>query len=187
MKTLYMLCGVPGSGKSTWTEKFLDQQKELLTKLRGDDFIKALNRKNEPLVLSTDDIIEDIAWRHNMTYNEVFGDVTYAFAERMMHKLAAYAFQNRKIIIWDQTNLTVKSRARKLARVPADWQKVAIVFDVPFDLKARLESRPGKVIPWPVVENMIKNYQKPTFEEGFDVIWPFHAWDERVNQYMGKK
>jgi hypothetical protein len=47
---------------------------------------------------------------------------------------------------------------------------VAIAFGVPDDLQDRLASREGKTIPPKIVEGMIRNYKKPTEEEGFDHI-----------------
>ncbi len=151
-KQFYMLCGIPGSGKSTWV----------------DQTVGSMVAKN--MVLSTDDIIQDIADRQKLTYNDVFGDVTYAFAERMMHKLASIAFERCDVVIWDQTNLSVKTRARKLARVPLCWTKIAVFFDVPENLEERLASRPGKHIPKNVIEGMKRTYTKPRIEEGFDLI-----------------
>jgi tRNA uridine 5-carbamoylmethylation protein Kti12 len=34
-----------------------------------------------------------------------------------------------------------------------------------------LNSRPGKVIPDHVVNDMIENFEQPTLAEGFDQIW----------------
>jgi len=41
----------------------------------------------------------------------------------------------------------------------------------PDELKRRLASRPGKVIPDDVVQQMIDNWEEPTLEEGFKEIW----------------
>jgi len=55
---LWMLVGVPGSGKSTWIEETeLDEG-------QGQDTV----------ILSTDDYIEHIASIRGTTYNEVFHD-----------------------------------------------------------------------------------------------------------------
>lgn len=152
-----MLCGVPGSGKSTWTRNFVAdyQYRWPLHKI---------------MILSTDDILQDIADRHGLTYNDVFGPITYSFAERMMHKLAGIAFQQADLVIWDQTNLNAKTRAKKLALVPKDWYKRAVAFSVPADLEERLASRPGKIIPRNVIQGMIRGYKPPVREEGFNMI-----------------
>jgi gluconate kinase len=54
-----------------------------------------------------------------------------------------------------------------------DYEHIAVVFKTPdLDvLKERLASRPGKEIPWEVVQGMIDNFEMPIEEEGFKEIW----------------
>lgn len=150
MPVLYMLIGVPGSGKSTWIK----------------------NNKHDAVVISTDDYVERAAEKQGKTYSEVFKDVI-GFATDQMEKDIIQAVRNERDIIWDQTNLTAKSRKAKLAKIPDDYHKVAVFFPVPKDLRDRLASRPGKTIPEPVVLSMINQLQPPTKEEGFDEIVAF--------------
>ena len=147
MATLYMLVGVPGSGKTTWIR----------------------NNKHDAVVLSTDDYIEKIAAKQGKTYSEVFKD-TIGDATDQMEKDLIQALRNERDIIWDQTNLTAKSRKSKLSRIPKSYKKVGVYFSVPQDLRDRLASRPGKVIPEPVIISMINQLQPPTKEEGFDEV-----------------
>ena len=154
MMDFYMMIGLPGSGKSTWIKAFLQQH----------------NTKSF-FIVSTDDIIEMIGSRYNLTYNQVFDDITYSFAEKMSHKLARHAVRNNMNIIWDQTNLTEKSRARKLSMIPVSlYKRIGVYFPIPDDLETRLSSRPGKNIPSDVIENMKKNMQEPSLSEDFDQI-----------------
>lgn len=167
MTTFYMTVGLPGVGKSTWTNKFKRMNHNYLT----FDFLnKNLPFQENLTIISTDNIIENIAKEYRLTYNDVFDDITYSFAEKMSHKLAKFAFARNDIVIWDQTNLTIKSRAKKLALVPAHYKKICVSFGVPDDLSERLQSRPGKIIPEHVMKNMIRYYQAPTTTEGFDDI-----------------
>ena len=73
----------------------------------------------------------------------------------------------------DQTNLTAKSRARKLAAIPKSYKRVAVVVPThitdPARWRAQLE-RPGKTIPEDVIDQMIQNFEPPTSAEGFDQI-----------------
>jgi len=75
-------------------------------------------------------------------------------------------------ILWDQTSTTIASRTRKFNMLP-DYEHIAIVFATPniAVLKERLASRPGKIVPWEVVQGMIDNFEMPTPEEGFKEIW----------------
>jgi predicted kinase len=158
MKTFYMMCGLPGTGKSTWIQNFRE-----LNNLYGP----TLNIQ----IISTDNIIESIASQHNLTYNEIFGDITYSFAEKMMYKIADLTFKSNEydVVIWDQTNLTVGTRAKKLKLVPTEYKKIAVYFSIPETWEERL-NRPGKTIPKNVIDNMKKNLQIPELSEGFDKI-----------------
>jgi predicted kinase len=147
MPTLYMLVGVPGSGKSTWIK----------------------NNDHDAVVLSTDNYIERAAEKQGKTYSEVFQDAI-GNANTQMEKDLLQAVRNERDIIWDQTNLTAKSRKSKLSRIPKSYKKVAVYFTVPPDLRDRLAGRPGKTIPEPVIISMINQLQPPTKEEGFDEI-----------------
>lgn len=172
MTTFYMMVGLPGAGKSTWTDRFKRRNRmELLDSFNFNDNLS---------VISTDSIIERIAEEYRLTYNDVFDNITYSFAEKISHKMAEFAFTRKDIIIWDQTNLTIKSRAKKLAMVPSDYKKICVLFGVPDNLSDRLNSRPGKIIPDNVMLNMIRSYQQPTITEGFDnIILP----TDKINKY----
>jgi len=148
---LYMLIGVPGSGKSTW--------------IANQDWTKDI-----PIV-SSDKFIDEHAAKEGKTYNEVFKD--YApVAIRLMENQALICKANGTDVIWDQTNTTVKSRAKKLAMLDG-YEKIAIVFRTPemVEHRRRLENRPGKSIPENVMTLMINGLQEPTEEEGFNEIW----------------
>lgn len=149
MYRMWMLIGVPGSGKSTWRNRI----------------------STDAVVLSTDDRIDAIAAAEGKTYTEVFKD-NIAAAEKAMYQDAMRAFASGQDVIWDQTNLTAKSRAKKLIIVPDDYEKIAVYFPTPEpdELKRRLDSRPGKTIPANIVMGMISTLQPPTKEEGFDSI-----------------
>lgn len=149
MPTLYMLVGVPASGKSTWANQN-----------RGD-----------ALVASSDDYIEKQAEKMGTTYSDVFDDYIKA-ANTHAIETARKAFSNKVDLIWDQTNLTKNGRRNKLKMVPKDYKKVAVFFPTPHIdvLKNRLGNRPGKNIPDYVISTMIKTVEKPTTDEGFNEV-----------------
>jgi len=149
MPNFYMLIGVPASGKSTW---------------------RAQHAGNAEII-STDDIIEHRAKSLGLTYNDVFKD-SIKEATELANRHAYKAFRMNKDVIWDQTNLTPKSRKPKLAYVPDDWKKIAVVFATPSqeEWQRRLASRPGKSIPWNVLWGMSRSLAEPTPEEGFHEV-----------------
>ena len=151
MPKCYQMVGVPGSGKSTW--------------IANQDWAKDV-----PIV-STDNFVEAYAKEQGKTYNEVF-DEYMPTAVDLMSMAVVHAREHGHDIIWDQTNTSVKSRARKF-RMLRDYEHIAIVFKTPSDdeLTKRLASRPGKNIPDRVMRSMIEGFEVPSEEEGFTEIW----------------
>lgn len=153
MSKVYVLVGVPASGKSTW--------------------IKNQNWIDDCVVVSTDDFVEDYAKECGLTYSEVFDEYMPTAIELMLDKVV-WARDNGKDIIWDQTSCSIATRAKKI-RMLSDYHKIAVVFQTPNtnELKQRLASRPGKNVPWEVVSDMAQKLEvEPvTKEEGFDEIW----------------
>jgi predicted kinase len=147
----YQLIGVPAAGKSTW--------------IKEQVWMLGLT------VVSTDPFVEDYARAQGKTYTEVFKDYM-PIAVNLMADQVVFAREHDHTVIWDQTSTTVASRTRKFRMLP-DYEHIAIVFRTPdLDvLKERLISRPGKEIPWEVVQGMIDNWEEPTLEEGFTEIW----------------
>jgi predicted kinase len=151
MPKCYQLIGIPASGKSTWIK----------------NQIWALGLT----IVSTDAFVEDYARKQGKTYSEVFKDYMPT-AVNLMAEQVVFAREHEHTVIWDQTSTTLASRTRKFNMLP-DYEHIAVVFKNPdFDvLKDRLASRPGKEIPWEVVQGMIDNWEEPTLEEGFKEIW----------------
>ena len=149
MPTIYMLIGVPASGKSTWVEK----------------------NKGDALVISTDNLIETYAADNGKTYNEVFKE-QIKIANKVVLEHVKVAFAAGQDVVWDQTNLTKKSRATKLAMVPEHYRKEAVFFATPLEeeWQRRLSSRPGKSIPAHILDSMVEMLEMPELDEGWHII-----------------
>ena len=161
MAELIVMVGVPGSGKST--------------------YIKQINKDSKYTVISLDDRIEDLA-RENELFNEK-GHIDYNKAFKIYlkdaNRLHMYsikdAFDNEKDIIWDQTNMSVKSRRKIFSNLPKCYTDIsAVVFSLTdVEWKKRFHNRKqltGKSVPMEVVEQMFRNFEMPTKEEGFTKI-----------------
>ena len=149
MPTMYMLIGVPASGKSTWVEK----------------------NKGNALVISSDALIEEYADDNGKTYDEVFkGQIKIATKIALEHAEAAFAADQD--VIWDQTNITKKSRKSKLAMAPEHYRKTAVFFATPLEeeWQRRLNSRPGKSIPAHILDSMVEMLEMPELDEGWHII-----------------
>jgi predicted kinase len=145
------MVGVPGSGKSTW----------IANQVWAADCV----------VVSTDRWIEVFARELNSTYSDVF-DLFMPAAVRAMSAEVSRAQQQGRDIIWDQTSVSVTSRAKKFASLP-NYEHVAVMFHTPEkeELVRRLAGRPGKTIPDSVLHDMIDSFEEPTEAEGFQEIW----------------
>ena len=151
MPKVYVLVGVPGSGKSTWIE--------------NQEWAK------DCVVVSTDIYVEIEALHQGKTYNEVF-DEYMPTAVKLMADDVRDAREQDVDIIWDQTSTTIASRRRKFNMLP-DYTHIAVIFKTPEpeELARRLASRPGKTIPDHVMRRMIEGFDPVELEEGFSEIW----------------
>ncbi|CAB4127191.1 AAA domain containing protein [uncultured Caudovirales phage] len=156
MPKLRMLVGLPCVGKSTWIE----------------------NQKFEDVaIVSTDKHIDEYAKSIGQTYNDVF-PYYYNEAKKLMDAEIALAVENKKDIVWDQTNLTIASRSSKLLQIPSDYVKIAVVFKPIQEKKYNklLKQRKGKIISQRVILMMKESYEEPKISEGFDCIQWVEEW-----------
>ena len=150
MPKLYMMVGVPGSGKSTWISQ---------------------HNSAGTMVASSDAYIDHIAKKENKTYSDVFKDHVKA-ANAYALQVARKAFELNLDLIWDQTNINPKSRRPKLDMVPDHYEKIAVFFPTPpeDELQKRLAGRTGKHIPNNIMTGMISSLVTPSTDEGFDKV-----------------
>jgi predicted kinase len=150
---LILLCGIPTSGKSTYVKTLLSQP-----------------YWQNAVVLSTDNYIQKVAEEQGKTYNEVFQDHISAATEFMWKQLK-FAVHEGRDIIWDQTNLTPKTRKTKTSRVPKHYHKKAVYFEITLEeALERNRHREGKIIPESVLKSMYYSFQIPNNTENFETI-----------------
>lgn len=151
MPVCKILIGVPASGKSTW-----------------------LMSPEDPggTILSSDNIIDEIAYEYGMTYNEAFSTLVM-FADVVLDRYALELAVAGEDVIIDRTNVSKKARRRWIEH----FSKYGYTFEAYFfptpdavEHNRRLNSRPGKNIPPDVINSMIGNLEFPTKEEGFSKI-----------------
>jgi predicted kinase len=153
MSECVMLCGIPTSGKSTYVEK-----------------LKKLDYWKDAVVLSTDDYIEREAKRMGLTYNQIFDDVIDN-ATRELELQLNMAKDKGKDIIWDQTNLSVKTRKKKLRKLPSFYRRGVVYFEVSLEeALERNKNREGKFIPESILKRMWHQFEIPTRNEDFDYV-----------------
>ncbi len=152
-KRVYILVGVPCSGKSTWIKDNINEK----------DFF----------IASSDRILESISDTENISYEEAFKKY-YDFANKLFWQSLENAIKYDFSIVIDRTNLSKKTRKRLLNLIPKNYKKICVFFDVPEDIiNQRLEKRNAeghKIISQNVIKNMKKYFTKPDLNEGFDEI-----------------
>jgi len=168
MKPIYiMMAGLPGSGKSYAAEQ-----------------IKSTFPEANWRFLSTDAFIDLCAGLRNETYNAVFHECI-SDATRNMNDARGRFLSSGKNIIHDQTNLTVKSRAKKLVGIPKEYTKIAIWCKVDETVRQeRLLNRPGKSIPKHVDMQMRNSEEQPMLSEGFNGVVSFTIWESALREYL---
>lgn len=166
--TCIVMVGLPACGKSTRVRE--------LTAMNPDAF-----------VYSTDNLLEAWAADDGKTYNEVFNDLIDK-ATSEMNRLLDTAIREGMDIVWDQTNLSAKKRAKIIRRMKNAGYKVeceCIVFpqgDSQWeDWRHRVTNRPGKTIPAHIVESMMDSFVMPTEDEGFDAVYCFDMYGNSIS------
>ncbi len=156
MPTCYLMVGVPGSGKST--------------------YIKEVKKENPNLIsVSSDEYLEEIAQKEGKSYSDVHKEHIKSATKWLNNRIASL-ISNKEDFIWDQTNLNPKSRKDKIQPLlKKGYDVCAITFELSAEeVKKRVKERgeaTGKFIPRSIMESMISNYVRPSYEEGFKSIY----------------
>lgn len=167
MNTLYVLAGVPGTGKSTLVNTLM----------------KSVDKTF--FLYSTDFFISMKADALGVTYDDIFDD-QLAVATDYMNDELINAIKSNRDIIWDQTNTGVKKRRSILNRIPKNYRKECHAIQMPVgddqkaDWEFRLNNRPGKTIPGFVLSNMTRSYVLPDVSEGFDSVTIYDMYGKKI-------
>lgn len=140
---LEILIGLPASGKSSYCKDKLKENKDIE-------------------IVSSDAIRE-----------EVFGDVNDQSHNgevfNIVFKRVREAILNNRDVILDATNLSRKRRINFIKEMPKTFIR-AIVFAVPFEICCERNAHRNRVVPQTVMERMYKQFEAPSYAEGFDDI-----------------
>jgi predicted ABC-type ATPase len=163
-----VMVGLPAAGKSTR--------------------VGALTAVNPELfVYSTDNHIEQCAKQNGWTYDQAFAEFIES-ATKHMNEQIDIAIRSRQDVIWDQTNLSAKKRAKIINRMRnAGYRVECECILLPAgdsqweDWQHRMASRPGKTIPDSVIESMMDSFVKPTVDEGFDAVRYYDMYGNSIS------
>lgn len=147
--TLTVMCGIQGSGKSTFA-------------LRAAE-LEEYDNEYDTAILSSDSI--------RIIHPEFTNEQVFSTLYKRMNTL----LKENKNVILDATNVTHKSRKHLLSQVKVDCYKRCIIVNTPIEVcRERVKDRnegiyPHKV-PLEVVDKYYKSFQVPFKEEGWDTI-----------------
>ncbi len=149
---LYVLCGLQGSGKSTYAKKF-----------------QRAMQKDETIVIASSDEVR-------RQYPDAKNETVFQF----VYQMANDALADGKSVIIDATNITMKSRRQVFANIKVDCEKICVVFCTPYEecvkrveVRNALQVATGgsHIVPTSVLERYYKSFEVPFYEEGWDNIW----------------
>lgn len=166
MNKLYVMVGIPGSGKDYWIKEFVKFEKQF----HPDETIKAVSRDEVRFSIIKD---EDGYFSKE---NEVFKE----FIKQINDSLAV-----NDVTIANATHISAASRAKLLKNLKGlkDVHVCAIVKKVNIDICiAQNNNRTGRArVPEDAILNMAKNFTIPAKNEGFNDIIIFDRENNILN------
>ena len=138
----YMVVGLPGSGKSTYIEKYLANC----------------------CIHSSDAIREELSG--DVNNQDINKQVFNTLHKRVKEVLAA-----GKSVVYDATNISWKRRKAFLQELSSiKCRKECILIATPFELCVQRNKARDRAVPYFVIERMYKNFDIPWYNEGWDTI-----------------
>ena len=161
-KNLFVLIGLPNSGKSSLRNAFVQSFPEASIVSRDDMLEDFYQRKT--------DTISDYNSMYNFLHDDK--DLLKEFTKEFEDYLNKLAKTSDNIII-DMTMLSLSSRRKMINHFPKFHKKAIVIMTDNDELFTRNHMRyieTKKFISEKVIENMMTSFTFPVFEEGFDSI-----------------
>ena len=152
-QTVFVMCGCPGSGKSTWV---IEQIRPMVDALISRDNIRFMLLKDDDDYFAYEDKVRNM------------------FFQAIKNNTSSDDFEN---IYIDATHLTRKTRSQVRSWIRRHPYQIAVSFEVPLEVALeRNAQRAGRArVPETVIYNMYNRFEKPTLKVGFDEIWHVDA------------
>lgn len=143
MSKLYLMIGLPGSGKTT--------------------IAKELERLTNALYICPDDIRQEICGDANdQSKNSEVWETAYKRLELYL--------SHDDTVIFDDTNVTVERRAEVLSHTDSDTECIAIFVNSPYHVCVERNNKRDRKVPEDVIKRMMNKLQKPYKREGFESV-----------------
>lgn len=146
MRQLYVLCGLPASGKSTTAKElggYIISTDTIRERLTGDASDQSMNSK---------------------VFGIAFGKLKRTLADEKYGR-----------IVFDATNILQSDRSNILRHVRksgADIETILVFHDIPLEVAIERNSKRDRVVPEEIIRQMYSDIQRPNESEKFDkIIW----------------
>ena len=142
--TLILLCGIPGSGKTTYAEKYIKEH-------------------HNTVHISSDKIRAEL-WGDEATQ----GDANEVFS--LMQSRAIDALNNGQSVVYDATNVTRKDRSYIISLCPKFAKIECHIIWAPIETCIERDAARERTVGKEVIDRMLKRFQAPYYDEGIDEI-----------------
>ena len=168
MSNLYIMIGIPGSGKSTASQQILD--KEPNTKIVSSDSLREEYFGDENYQYSNKWLIDNGYDIEELSKGKKV-DLCNKFIFKELENRAINYLQSGISVIYDATNLN-DMRRKNLIDTFSSYCKyiIAVVLATPIEKCLENNSNRDRQVPEQVIRGMANKFVFPSFEEGFDDI-----------------
>lgn len=147
---LYIMVGVPGSGKTTYAQNYL--------------------ANDSTIILSSDDI------RKELFGDEAIQSDPAKVFDLLYKRMNTYLGKGKNVVV-DATNIDKAGRHKTFEKISSECIKKAVVISVDKEVAIRQNKmRKRRVKPW-VIEKYFNKFEMPEKSEGFNEIIVINGFD----------
>ena len=157
---LILLCGIPGSGKTTWAKNYIS---------KNPDFVH----------LSSDAIRAELYGDENIQGNpvEVF---------TLMQKKAVESLNAGYNVVYDATSMTRKDRAGIISMCPKFTHIQCNIIWAPIETCIERDTTRERTVGKEVIDRMLKRFQPVFYDEGINEIKVILPYEFNKDEYCDK-